>query len=97
MVYKEPDLGPPGSYHLRFLLTGQGTLAEYLAGERERNPDLKAFEVAGITVWAFRISYVGEQGFELYFDFDSGLPLWDQLFALGVVPIGVETYANSRR
>ena len=57
----------------------------------------KAFEVAGITVWAFRISYVGEQGFELYFDFDSGLPLWDQLFALGVVPIGVETYANSRR
>ncbi|HAB44761.1 MAG TPA: dehydrogenase, partial [Gammaproteobacteria bacterium] len=57
----------------------------------------KAFEVAGITVWAFRISYVGEQGFELYFDFDSGLDLWDQLFALGVVPIGVETYANSRR
>ena len=53
--------------------------------------------VAGIDVWAFRISYVGEQGWELYFSFDDGLKIWDAFFNAGVVPIGVETYANSRR
>jgi glycine cleavage system aminomethyltransferase T len=54
-------------------------------------------KVAGVTVSAFRISYVGEQGFELHFDFDDGLALWDALHAKGVTPVGVETYANSRR
>ena len=57
----------------------------------------KTITVSGISVWAFRISYVGEQGWELYIDFDDGLALWDALFAAGVVPIGIETYANSRR
>jgi glycine cleavage system aminomethyltransferase T/glycine/D-amino acid oxidase-like deaminating enzyme len=53
--------------------------------------------VAGINVWAFRISYVGEQGWELYFSFEDGLALWDAFFEAGVLPIGIETYANSRR
>ncbi|GIR82277.1 MAG: hypothetical protein CM15mP84_00250 [Cellvibrionales bacterium] len=43
------------------------------------------------------ISYVGEQGWELYFPFGEGLKLWDALFELGVTPVGIETYANSRR
>jgi hypothetical protein len=47
-VYREPDLVKPGNYHLTFLLTGQGTLAEYLRDEKDRNPDLKDFEVAGL-------------------------------------------------
>ena len=46
---------------------------------------------------AFRISYVGEQGWELHFKYEDGLALWDALHALGVTPVGVETYANSRR
>jgi glycine cleavage system aminomethyltransferase T len=53
--------------------------------------------VCGVEAWAFRISYVGEQGWEIYFPFDQGLQVWDAFFAAGVVPIGVETYANSRR
>ena len=57
----------------------------------------KEITVQGVTVWAFRISYVGEQGWELYFPFSEGLGLWDALFALGVTPVGIETYANSRR
>ena len=57
----------------------------------------KTIEVAGISVWAFRISYVGEQGWELYIDFADGLALWDALFEQQVCPIGIETYANSRR
>ena len=53
--------------------------------------------VKGARVSAFRISYVGEQGWELHFAMDDGLALWDALHAQGVTPVGVETYANSRR
>jgi glycine cleavage system aminomethyltransferase T len=57
----------------------------------------KEITVCGVKVWAFRISYVGEQGWELYFPFSDGLAIWDALFDLGVTPVGIETYANSRR
>ena len=53
--------------------------------------------IRGIPIWAFRISYVGEQGFELYLPFSYGLNLWDLLYERGVTPVGIETYANSRR
>ncbi|MBB3183556.1 glycine cleavage system aminomethyltransferase T/glycine/D-amino acid oxidase-like deaminating enzyme [Halomonas fontilapidosi] len=57
----------------------------------------REIRVAGLPVWAFRISYVGEQGWELYVPASYGLALWDRLFDAGVVPVGIETYANSRR
>ncbi len=57
----------------------------------------KEIDVQGIPLWAFRISYVGEQGFELYMPFPYGLRLWDLLAGAGVTPVGIETYANSRR
>jgi len=53
--------------------------------------------INGVTVSAFRISYVGEQGWELHFKYEDGLVVWDALAELGVTPIGIETYANSRR
>ena len=46
---------------------------------------------------AFRISYVGEQGWELHVPFSYGLSLWDIVYEQGPTPVGVETYANSRR
>jgi glycine cleavage system aminomethyltransferase T len=55
------------------------------------------FTLRGIPVKGFRISYVGEQGWELHFPMSYGLPLWDMLYDQGVPPIGIETYANSRR
>ncbi len=58
---------------------------------------VKDITVAGVTISAFRISYVGEQGWELHFKLDEGLAVWDSLYAAGVTPIGIETYANSRR
>src|SRR3546814_8340305 len=45
----------------------------------------------------FRISYVGEQGWELHFPLSYGLALWDMFRDVGITPIGIETYANSRR
>ena len=58
---------------------------------------IKQIEIAGKTVAAFRISYVGEQGWELHMKYEDGLAVWDALRALDVMPFGVETYANSRR
>lgn len=57
----------------------------------------KVLQINGVKVLAFRISYVGEQGWELHFDYDDGLAVWDALAEQGVTPIGIETYANSRR
>ena len=53
--------------------------------------------VKGMPVYAFRISYVGEQGWELHVPFSYGLSLWDLFYEQGVTPVGIETYANSRR
>lgn len=58
---------------------------------------IKQIEIGGKTVSAFRISYVGEQGWELHMKYDDGLAVWDAIRAEGVMPFGVETYANSRR
>ncbi len=58
---------------------------------------VRQLKIGGVNVDAFRISYVGEQGWELHFEYDDGLAVWDALAAEGVTPVGVETYANSRR
>ncbi|MCB9957191.1 MAG: FAD-dependent oxidoreductase [Rhodospirillaceae bacterium] len=58
---------------------------------------LKPVRIAGQDVLAFRISYVGEQGFELHMAYGDALPVWDAIRAEGVMAFGVETYANSRR
>jgi glycine cleavage system aminomethyltransferase T/glycine/D-amino acid oxidase-like deaminating enzyme len=58
---------------------------------------IRPIEIAGRPVTAFRISYVGEQGWELHMAYEDGLAVWDALRATGVMAFGVETYANSRR
>ncbi|MCG8358759.1 MAG: aminomethyltransferase family protein, partial [Kiloniellales bacterium] len=58
---------------------------------------IKEITIAGKSVSAFRISYVGEQGWELHMKYDDGLAVWDAIRAQDVMPFGIETYANSRR
>ncbi|MFO1207612.1 MAG: FAD-dependent oxidoreductase [Amaricoccus sp.] len=58
---------------------------------------LRPVRIAGKDVTAFRISYVGEQGWELHMPYEDGLAVWDALRETGVMAVGVETYANSRR
>ena len=58
---------------------------------------IRPIEIAGKTVSAFRISYVGEQGWELHMPYGDALAVWDALRETGVMAVGVETYANSRR
>jgi glycine cleavage system aminomethyltransferase T/glycine/D-amino acid oxidase-like deaminating enzyme len=58
---------------------------------------LRQIKIGDKNVTAFRISYVGEQGWELHMKYEDGLAVWDALRAQGIMPFGVETYANSRR
>ncbi len=58
---------------------------------------IRTIHIKGTPISAFRISYVGEQGWELHFKYEDGLAVWDALYEAGVMPFGVETYANSRR
>ena len=58
---------------------------------------IRQVEIAGKNVTAFRISYVGEQGWELHMAYKDGLAVWDALRAVDIMPFGVETYANTRR
>ncbi|CAM5776536.1 dehydrogenase [Labrys miyagiensis] len=58
---------------------------------------IKPIRIAGKNIAAFRISYVGEQGWELHMAYEDGLAVWDALRSTGVMAVGVETYANSRR
>ncbi|MEE9328243.1 MAG: FAD-dependent oxidoreductase [Cocleimonas sp.] len=70
---------------------------EELSHENFPFVSFKNIQVADKTISAFRISYVGEQGWELHFELNDGLAVWDALYAEGVLPVGIETYANSRR
>ncbi len=79
--------------------TLQKVVEEPAGLEKEAFPfaSLKDIRIAGKDVTAFRISYVGEQGFELHMAYGDGLAVWDALRSTGVMAFGVETYANSRR
>jgi len=58
---------------------------------------LREIQIAGKKVMALRLSYVGEQGWELHMKYEDGLAVWDALRDLGIMAVGIETYANSRR
>jgi glycine cleavage system aminomethyltransferase T/glycine/D-amino acid oxidase-like deaminating enzyme len=58
---------------------------------------IRPLTIGGKSVTAFRISYVGEQGWELHMAYEDGLAVWDALRSTGVIAVGVETYANTRR
>ncbi len=58
-------------------------------------------EVAGMTVLASRISYVGELGWELYVPFEQGAKLWDTVYEAGqphgLIPAGIGVYGTTGR
>jgi glycine cleavage system aminomethyltransferase T len=54
-----------------------------------------------LTARLFRISYVGELGFEIYMPAEQGVPMWDRLWQgggdFGLVPVGAGVYGTSGR
>jgi glycine cleavage system aminomethyltransferase T/glycine/D-amino acid oxidase-like deaminating enzyme len=61
----------------------------------------REIEVAGLTVLASRISYVGELGWELHVPIEQGARLWDALFDAGqphgLIPAGIGVYGTTAR
>jgi heterotetrameric sarcosine oxidase gamma subunit len=57
--------------------------------------------IDGIPCIAFRISYVGELGWEIYTKMEHGLRLWDTIAAAGqpegIIPVGIGVYAVTGR
>ncbi|GAA0395079.1 FAD-dependent oxidoreductase [Cocleimonas flava] len=99
IVDHSPDFGCIGLWGPNARTTLEKLVAnpEELSNENFPFVAVKDIEIAGKTVSAFRISYVGEQGWELHFKYEDGLAVWDALYAEGVLPVGIETYASSRR
>jgi glycine cleavage system aminomethyltransferase T/glycine/D-amino acid oxidase-like deaminating enzyme len=62
---------------------------------------VKQFRIQDIPVWALRMSYVGEYGWELYTAAEHGPKLWDILWEAGqkhrVVPVGIGVYGTNAR
>jgi glycine cleavage system aminomethyltransferase T/glycine/D-amino acid oxidase-like deaminating enzyme len=57
--------------------------------------------IDGVPCTMFRISYVGENGWEVYTKMEHGLRLWDTIWAAGqefdIRPVGIGVYAVSGR
>jgi len=57
--------------------------------------------IDGVPTTMFRISYVGELGWEIYTKMEHGLRLWDTIFEAGqefdVRPVGIGVYAVTGR
>ena len=62
---------------------------------------VKQVNLRGIDAIMFRISYVGELGWEISVPMEQGLRLWDMLWeagqAHGVVPVGIGVYGTTGR
>ena len=62
---------------------------------------VKTIVAQNIEVLAFRISYVGELGWELYTNMEYGLRLWDILWEAGqphgLIPVGMGVYGTTAR
>ncbi len=61
----------------------------------------KKIRIDGVEVLAFRISYVGELGWEIYIPMELGLgigkKIWDAGQEFGVVPVGIGVYGTTGR
>jgi len=57
--------------------------------------------IDGVPCWMFRISYVGESGWEVYTKMEHGLRLWDSIAEagreFGIIPVGMGVYAVTGR
>ena len=57
--------------------------------------------IGGVPCTMFRISYVGENGWEIYTRMEHGLKLWDAIWDAGqefeIIPVGIGVYAVTGR
>lgn len=78
-----------------------GVTADDLSDDALPYGSTKEVEIGSIPAMLFRISYVGEFGYEVYTTMQHGLALWARLWEagqdLGVVPVGAGVYGTTGR
>ncbi|MCA1735947.1 MAG: FAD-dependent oxidoreductase [Actinobacteria bacterium] len=61
----------------------------------------RAIDFGSINAQLFRISYIGDLGWEIYVPTEQGQPMWDRLWEagqdFGVVPVGAGVYGTTGR
>jgi glycine cleavage system aminomethyltransferase T/glycine/D-amino acid oxidase-like deaminating enzyme len=81
-------------------LVSSVTLAD-LSNEAFPYGSVRDVLIDGVPCTMFRVSYVGELGWEIYTKMEHGLRLWDTLWAAGqahdVVPVGIGVYGLTGR
>jgi glycine cleavage system aminomethyltransferase T/glycine/D-amino acid oxidase-like deaminating enzyme len=85
----------------RDLVSSVASSAADLTDEAFPYGSVREVLIDGIPTTMFRISYVGELGWEIYTKMEHGLRLWDTLWdagrAHGAVPVGIGVYGTTGR
>jgi len=98
---KTSSLCTLGVWGPRARLLLQSVTRDDVSNERFPFGTARQIEIGPVPVWALRISYVGELGWELYAPMEHGQLLWDILWKSGqehgLVPMGIGVYGTTAR
>ena len=93
--------GPNAAATMAKIVTDHTTAPYDLSQEGFPYGAVREVLIAGVPCIMFRISYVGENGWEIYTNMEHGLTLWDAVFAAGeefeIIPVGIGVYAVTGR
>ncbi|MFM7044070.1 MAG: FAD-dependent oxidoreductase [Ilumatobacteraceae bacterium] len=93
--------GPNAAATMAKIITDHTTSAYDVSQEGFPYGAVREVYIDGVPCWMFRISYVGENGWEIYTRMEHGLKLWDAIWAAGqefdIIPVGIGVYAVTGR
>ena len=93
--------GPNAAATMAKLVTDETTAAYDLGQEGFPYGAVRDVLIDGVPCTMFRISYVGENGWEIYTRMEHGLKVWDAITVAGhefdIIPVGIGVYAVTGR
>ena len=93
--------GPNAAATMSKIVTDHTTAAYDLSQSSFPYGAVKDVLIDGVPCTMFRISYVGEAGWEIYTRMEHGLKVWDAITAAGqefdIIPVGIGVYAVTGR
>ncbi|MFZ4812560.1 MAG: glycine cleavage T C-terminal barrel domain-containing protein, partial [Ilumatobacteraceae bacterium] len=93
--------GPNAAKVLAKIATDETTAAYDVSQEGFPYGAVREVLIDGVPATMFRISYVGENGWEIYTRMEHGLKVWDAIWEAGqefeIIPVGIGVYAVTGR
>ena len=93
--------GPNAAATMAKIATDHTTAAYDVSQEGFPYGAVRDVIIDGVPCTMFRISYVGDNGWEIYTRMEHGLKLWDAIAAagqeFGIIPVGIGVYALTGR